>query len=82
MKIVVISNGFVFVCRGFSQGADAATMTDARCIASWGTQMGLAQLVSGPTKDTVLDAKIPIVEVPIGQIVFTFDVADAWGEHL
>lgn len=82
MKIVVINNGFVFVCKTYSRDGDTATMTTARCIRTWGTTGGLGQLVSGPTDNTVLDATIPIVAVPMHQVVFTFDVGSAWDKHL
>ena len=82
MKIVVINNGFVFVCGEFSQSQHHATMTKARCIRTWGTSNGLGQLAAGPTKETVLDDQIPIVEVPQHQIVFTFDVAGVWANYL
>lgn len=83
MKIVVINNGFVLVCRGYSQSPEGVTLTKARCIRVWGTTEGLGQLVSGPTSDTVLDAMIPVVSVPLHQIVFTFDVVEsAWDKAL
>ena len=63
MKIVVINNGFVLVCRGYSQSPEGVTLTKARCIRVWGTTEGLGQLVNGPTSDTVLDAMIPVVSV-------------------
>lgn len=82
MKIVVINNGFVLACKEYSVGEDDATLTNARCIRVWGTTEGLGQLVKGPTSETKLDAMIPIVSVPRGQIVFTFDVTAAWEPHL
>ena len=83
MKIVVINNGFVLVCRGYSQSPEGVTLTKARCVRVWGTTEGLGQLVSGPTGDTVLDAMIPVVSVPLHQIVFTFDVVEsAWDKAL
>ena len=83
MKIVVINNGFVLVCRGYSQSPEGVTLTKARCIRVWGTTEGLGQLVNGPTSDTVLDAMIPVVSVPLRQIVFTFDVVEsAWDKAL
>ena len=83
MKIVVINNGFVLVCRGYSQSPEGVTLTKARCIRVWGTTEGLGQLVNGPTSDTVLDAMIPVVSVPLHQIVFTFDVVEsAWDKAL
>jgi hypothetical protein len=82
MKIVVINGGFVMVCRGFTLSDHGATLTEARTIRLWGTSEGLGQLVHGPTKETVLDAMVPVVSVPLHQIVFTFDVSSVWGKHL
>ena len=82
MKIVVINNGFVFVCKEYSENEKNVTLTNARCIRVWGTSDGLGQLVSGPTSLTKLDALIPIVSVPEHQIVFTFSVSGSWAEHL
>ena len=83
MKIVVINNGFVLVCRGYSQSPEGVALTKARCIRVWGTTEGLGQLVNGPTRGTVLDAMIPVVSVPLHQIVFTFDVVEsAWDKTL
>ena len=77
MKIVVINNGFVLVCRQYEQTSEAATLTNARSIRVWGTKEGLGQLVHGPTDTTILDAPIPIVSVPLHQIIFTFDVVES-----
>ena len=82
MKIVVINNGFVFVCKTYLRDGDTVTLTTARCIRAWGTAEGLGQLVSGPTADTKLDALIPIVAVPMHQVLFTFDVSSTWSQHL
>jgi hypothetical protein len=82
MKIVVINNGFVVVCRQYTEAGTSATLTEVRCIRVWGTSNGLGELVGGPTPATVLDSKIPIVSVPLHQIVFTFDVTDAWDKHV
>lgn len=77
MKIVVINNGFVVVCRQYQQTSETVTLTNARGIRVWGTDEGLGQLVHGPTGKTVLDALIPIVSVPPHQIIFTFDVVES-----
>ena len=82
MKIVVINNGFVFVCKEYTSDQGGATLTTARCIRVWGTSEGLGQLVHGPTGETKLDATIPVISVPMNQIVFTFDVTTAWDAHL
>jgi hypothetical protein len=83
MKIVVVDNGFVFVCDKYEETDKHATLTNARCVRVWGTSEGLGQLCSGPTKDTVLDSSIPIICVTVGRVLFTFDVSEgAWAKVL
>jgi hypothetical protein len=84
MKIVVIDNGFVFVCKQYHEPSVGGkiSLVNARCIRIWGTSEGLGELYKGPTSTTVLDAIIPIVEVPPGKEVFAFDVTSAWEKHL
>ena len=57
IRILMLDRGHVLVGR-VSLHPDLAfhwRVTSARTIRQWGTTRGLAQLVSGPTKDTVLD---------------------------
>jgi hypothetical protein len=83
MHIVVLTGGFVFVCREFTKGDDAITLTTVRCVRVWGTSDGLGQLTRGPTKETKLDATIPVVSAPLSSLIFSFEVvADAWDKHL
>jgi len=82
MHIVVIKSGFAFVCREFTETPESATLTTARCIRVWGTARGLGQLVSGPTKETVLDDTIPIISTPRAAVLFSFEVSSAWDKHL
>ena len=83
MHIVVLTGGFVFVCREFAKGDGSITLTTVRCVRVWGTSEGLGQLTGGPTKDTKLDAIIPIVSAPLSSLIFSFEVvAGAWDKHL
>jgi hypothetical protein len=83
MRIVVLTGGFVFVCKEFDDTQEQLTLTKVRCIRVWGTTEGLGQLTGGPTKDTKLDAVIPVVAAPKASLIFSFEVvADAWGKHL
>lgn len=82
MKIFVLNKGFVFVCRNAKEEDGKVHLTDARCVRAWGTTEGLGQLVSGPTSSTKLDAKIPIISAPLNQVLFSFDVTEAWEPHL
>ena len=83
MKIVVLTNGFVLVCRTYTIVDDHLHMTSVRCIRAWGTAQGLGQLVNGPTSDTKLDAMIPVVAAPLHSLVFNFDIVEsAWASHI
>jgi hypothetical protein len=83
MYIVVLTHGFVFACREIDETPEGSTLTTVRCIRVWGTKNGLGQLVRGPTKETVLDATIPVVSAPRASVLFTFKVdTGAWAEHL
>jgi exosome complex RNA-binding protein Rrp4 len=63
MKIVVGTNGFVWIAEEVVESERWFTMTNARIIRTWGTSKGLAELVDGPTKETVLDTNAGIVEL-------------------
>jgi hypothetical protein len=83
MKIVVLANGFVLVCRTYAIIDDHIHMTSVRCIRAWGTAQGLGQLVNGPTSGTKLDATIPVVAAPLHSLVFNFDIVErAWASHI
>lgn len=78
--ILVISAGHVLV--GRAEGGEDGTVRlyDARTIRTWGTDRGLGQLFSGPLKSTVLDAQVPLILVPVAQIIYALPVQDtpAW----
>lgn len=82
MKIVVLTGGFVMACRELIYAADAVELYTVRTIRVWGTSEGLGQLTRGPTKDTKLDAMIPVVSAPRHALIFEFEVTDAWDKHL
>lgn len=74
MRIVVIDNGFVFVCKKYTEENDRVSLIEARCIRIWGTKNGLGQLATGPTSETVLDDMIPVISVHLNRVVFSFEV--------
>ena len=83
MKIVVLTNGFVLICKECKITDKHIQMTTVRCIRRWGTNAGLGQLVNGPTKETQLDTMIPVVSAPLHSLVFEFNVqADKWSAYL
>jgi hypothetical protein len=60
-SIIVGTNGFVWYTPKATEQDGYYTLTAARCIRQWGTDKGLAQLASGPTSATVLDAPSDVV---------------------
>jgi hypothetical protein len=78
LKIVVLQRGWVYIGR-FSRIGDDCKLSDASCIRVWGTTKGLAELVNGPTKSTVLDKCLGLVEFDYLTVCFTISVnADKW----
>jgi hypothetical protein len=75
VKIVVLDRGFVYVGR-VEQGADWLTIRNAKNIRVWGTTKGLGELVSGPLKDTKLDA-VGIVRAPMRAVISVIDASEA-----
>lgn len=61
--IVVVTNGFVWHARSVTYDGLMYNLHGSRCIRTWGTKAGMAELVRGPTKDTVLDAEAPLLSV-------------------
>jgi hypothetical protein len=59
--IVVSTNGFVWHARQIMDSDGYLTLVKARIIRRWGTSIGLAQLVTGPTSETVLDAESTVI---------------------
>jgi hypothetical protein len=69
--IIVGTNGFVWYAPKATEQDDYYTLTEARCIRQWGTDKGLAQLISGPTSATVLDAPSDVV---LAKVAFLFAI--------
>ena len=75
-QIVVIDNGFVHV--GDCSLQDGLLHIDnAKNIRQWGTTKGLGELISGPTKKTVVD-DCGNVLVPLARVVFFLAVVKGW----
>ena len=82
IKICVLDRGFVYV--GIPSGMDTDTLliNRARNIRYWGTTQGLAELINGPTRKTVLDGSM-IVRVPMRAVMQLIDVEQApWQKHI
>jgi hypothetical protein len=81
LAIMVVQAGHVLI--GRAQGGDDGTiyLYDARTIRRWGTTAGLGQLYSGPTTETVIDAKVPLILLPVPQVIYALPVQEnpAWG---
>lgn len=69
--IIVGTNGFVWYTPKVEDRGEYIDMTQARIIRQWGTENGLAQLVNGPTKTTVLDTAS---EVILSKAAFLFAI--------
>jgi len=65
-RIVVLTNGWVFVGEYHHEAGKPAFLTAASCVRKWGTTAGLGELaLNGPTSLTVLDAcGIVVLENP------------------
>ena len=76
-QIVVLQRGWVVVGDVVKVG-DELVIENASVIRRWGTSKGLGELVSGPTKETVLD-KAGTVTVHQLAVVLKLDVdAEQW----
>ena len=60
-SIIVGTNGFVWYAPRVVDSGDYIHLTSARGIRLWGTTNGIAELISGPTKETKLDATSDVV---------------------
>lgn len=74
--IIVGTNGFVWYTPQVIEADDHFTLVHARIIRTWGTDKGLAQLVTGPRKDTVIDAAATVI---LSKSAFLFAIpCSAW----
>lgn len=77
VKIVVLDRGFVYVGR-VEHNEDWLTVRNAKNIRAWGTTKGLGELVTGPLKDTKLDA-VGTVRAPMRAVIAVIDAQEgAW----
>jgi hypothetical protein len=74
--IIVGTNGFVWYTPQVIEADDHLTLVDARIIRVWGTDKGLAQLVTGPRKDTLTDTAATVI-LPRSAFVFAIPCS-AW----
>ncbi len=80
MRIIIVDgSGLTFVGRCSLEGdGDRILIRDARCVVRWGTKNHLAELVGGPSKETVLGAMAD-VEVFRPNLVASYIVDEgAW----
>ena len=78
VRIVILQRGWVFVGRYSQQGSNCK-LEKGYNVRKWGTTKGLGEIaLSGPTKDTVLDA-IPNAEFHELTVIATLQcVEDKW----
>lgn len=86
IRLLVLDRGHVLVGRSVPPDTVGLwlAVTDVRVVRRWGTTEGLGQLAAGPTADTVLDARMDRVTVPVRAILFTLDSLseELWSPHL
>jgi hypothetical protein len=80
VRIVVLPRGWVAI-GDYAETATEVVLTNAWIIRRWGTSKGLGELVSGPTKSTVLDPAGEL-RANLGSILFTIKAdAAAWADR-
>ena len=84
LKIIVVDNrGLTFVGYCDLDGdEDFIQVLDARCVIRWGTTEHLAQLVDGPTSDTVLGRKADVVVARRSVVAYYDASAKGWEKHV
>jgi len=83
--IIVATNGHVWAAKAASIDMETqlVTATNARIIRRWGTDNGLNQLITGPTKETILDAVAPRLDIAWQAILYFVPVSEGnWKKHL
>jgi CRISPR/Cas system Type II protein with McrA/HNH and RuvC-like nuclease domain len=77
--LVAADRGHVWVCEKAEVSDDFhwLTMTNAKIVRVWGTEQGLNSLVTGPRKQTVLDATAPIVNVTMRAVLYIVPCQEA-----
>lgn len=72
-RIIVADKGFVFVGSCVDNDDGSVTITNTKCLRRWGTTMGLGQITSGPTPNTIAEPCGTIRTVPVIHIACTPD---------
>ena len=79
--LVVADRGHVWVCESMTETPNWLHLNKARIVRRWGTEKGLNSLVSGPTRDTVLDAPAPVVSVAMRAVIAVIPCTGGWSKH-
>jgi hypothetical protein len=81
IKICVLQRSWIVV-GDVTRTPELITIRNARVIRRWATKKGLAELVNGPNKETILDDPADIEMHPL-MVVYTIDVnQDKWKEYI
>lgn len=81
IRILVLQRGWVAVGK-FSQAGEQVTLENASVIRRWGTTKGLGELLTGPTKETVLDP-CGTLRVHALAVIFSLECdAEGWAKHV
>lgn len=81
LAIMVVQAGHVLIGRAIGGGDGTVRLFNARTIRRWGTTNGLGELYDGPLKSTILDARVPLILLPVPQIIYALPVNEnpGWG---
>lgn len=78
-QIVVLDRGFVYVGTCSLEGRNQQWLRIRNCrnIRRWGTTRGLAELINGPTGDTILDETCEVI-APLRAVVHLIPCNRMW----
>jgi len=74
--IMVVAAGHVLIGRAHGGADGTIRLYDARTIRRWGTTSGLGELFNGPTTQTILDAAVPLILLPVPQVIYALPVSE------
>jgi len=83
--IIVGDNAHAWIAKSATIDHETKMLTavNARIIRRWGTDSGLNQLISGPTKETVIDAMAPRLDIAWHAVLYLVPADNAaWAKHL
>lgn len=81
LALVIVQAGHIFVGRAIGGADGTMQLYNARPLQRWGTERGLGQLHDGPTKNTIMGDRVPLILLPVPQIIYVLPVSENpdWG---